>query len=409
MKRLKKVFKTVLLSGLLLTVAFPQLAQAQAQASQCTLTIDANKNTANNPAQASGTCYEVFWGYFIQGQYVLTGMETHLVTSNGQKFNFWTPKGGETTLTVYIVKVGETKPVPKIERIAGKDRYDTTLAFASKIPTDSLDYVMLASGKDFPDALAGGPLNKKLNGTLLLIQDKQDVITKIIEEAKRVLKPNGKILLIGGPIAINQNIESQFKNEFSVERVSGKNRVETSIEIAKKVSVTPTEVFVVNGKNFADSLSIVPYATKSQLPILLNDKSNTLSTALLHYLKNTSSVKKVTLIGGTSVLDENIVNELKSLGILVERVSGQNRMETSLRVAEKYYSTSENVGIAYGWNFADALSGSRFSLDQNMPIILVQKTTMPEKNKIFIQSKKKAFLFGGESVVSNEIIKLITQ
>lgn len=350
------------------------------------------------------------------GKYVLELMNSQAVSQDYQfKLNFVpteTEVEPEPEPEPEPTEPTPTEPVPTkplIERISGVSRYDTSLAFTKKLADKSLDYVIIASGKDFPDALAGGPLNKKLNGTVLLVQDRESVITNAITESKRLLKPSGKVLLLGGTVAINENIESQFKKEFTVERVKGKNRVETSVEIAKKVSANPSEVFIVYGREFADALSIVPYATKSQIPVLLNDKTSTLSPILISYLTNTSSVKKVTLIGGTIAIDPAIEITLKSSGLQVERISGSSRMETSVKVAERFYANSKNVGIAYGWNFADALSGSRFSLDQDMPILLIRKDSMPNTSLNYVQNKQNIYLFGGESVVGEEVERLLSQ
>ncbi|MEQ3505467.1 cell wall-binding repeat-containing protein, partial [Pseudoalteromonas sp. BZP1] len=201
------------------------------------------------------------------------------------------------------------------KRIAGDDRYSTSKAFSQEIPANSLDTVLLSSGNDFPDALAGGVLNKTLNGIVLLVRDNQSVINEQLNEAKRVLKDEGKIVILGGKSAVSQNIEEAFGEEFPVERIGGLNRFETAINIAEKVNKSPEEVVLKYGLNFADALSIVPYATVNEVPILLHSNGDSLQEDVLEYIKNKSSVKKVTIIGGTGVVPTSIEDELEHLGI----------------------------------------------------------------------------------------------
>src|ERR1035437_9086824 len=69
------------------------------------------------------------------------------------------------------------------ERFAGGDRYETSLQISKNNWTTS-DYVFIASGKDFPDALCATPLAKKYNAPIILIDG--DVLNNdTINEFKR--------------------------------------------------------------------------------------------------------------------------------------------------------------------------------------------------------------------------------
>ncbi|WP_078378705.1 S8 family serine peptidase [Sutcliffiella halmapala] len=316
---------------------------------------------------------------------------------------------GNPSLKPYQVAI-KAKMVPengKVERISGSTRYGTSLAFSSRIPDQSLDYVLLANGNNYPDALAGVVLNDVLNGTVLLVSDNDTVQENALKEAKRLLKSDGKILILGGVSAVSMKVENSFKKNFKVERVSGHSRTHTSIEIAKKVSKNPKEIILVSGLNFADALTIAPYASDNQIPILLNSSSSTLSKEIEAYIKQ-NKVKKVTVIGGKAAVSEDAVKKLKAAGATdITRVSGQTRYLTALEVAKKYYPQTSAVGIANGKVFPDALSGSHFAAKNNMPIVLVDGQSMVSDLSKYLKETKvqNYYIYGGPKVVDGNIVK----
>ncbi|WP_226536244.1 cell wall-binding repeat-containing protein [Fictibacillus halophilus] len=290
-------------------------------------------------------------------------------------------------------------------RFGGSDRYAVQEQFNLGIPDHSLDYVIVTSGLKFPDALSSGVLNNKLNSTTLLVQDRDSIVQSKINEAKRLLKPSGRVLIVGGPGTVSTKIENEFRKYFQVERVGGNDRISVSINVAQRVNANPSEIFLTYGLVFSDSLSIVPYATKANIPIVLQ-YGNGLNTQVKQYLKSHPSVKKVTIVSGTGVIPVSIEKELRSLGVTtVERVAGKDRFDTSLLIAKKYFPHATEVALSNGLVFADALSGSRFAYKKNMPIILVRNNSAIEATSQFVTGldPRNIHLYGGPGTISDSI------
>ena len=96
-----------------------------------------------------------------------------------------------------------------------------------------------------------------------------------------------------------------------------------------------------------------------------------------------------------------------------ERVFGQNRYETAQEIAEKLYAKSgafNNVIVAYGDNFPDALSGGYLAKVKNAPILLVndfrEESTLEYINR---RAKKSGtiYLLGGEGVISQRFEEML--
>lgn len=60
---------------------------------------------------------------------------------------------------------------PETARLYGKDRYATSSAVANEFFKGTLDTVVIASGKDFPDGLAGGPVACAYKAPVVLVAD----------------------------------------------------------------------------------------------------------------------------------------------------------------------------------------------------------------------------------------------
>ncbi|WLD93021.1 cell wall-binding repeat-containing protein [Alkalihalobacillus sp. AL-G] len=291
-------------------------------------------------------------------------------------------------------------------RISGPNRYDTNLAFSSIVCDGCLESVILASGENFPDALSGSVLTKTLQGSILLVEDNEQVLKKMITEAKRILKPDGEVYYLGGPSAISPNVISEFEKHFSVTGIFGKDRTATSLKIASMVDIPPTEVFLVYGGNFADALSIAPVSEKNQIPVLLNNDKETLDPRIEKWL-NENSVKDVTIVGGESVVSTKIEKHLEGKGLAVTRIAGKNRFETSLKIAESYYPPeyTQHAALANGYSFADALSGSVFSGEFDIPILLSYKDHLPDGYVPYLNKKDRIYFYGGEAVIYRDILK----
>ncbi len=95
----------------------------------------------------------------------------------------------------------------------------------------------------------------------------------------------------------------------------------------------------------------------------------------------------------------------------VRRVAGQNRYGTSIAAADALkvklgVSKFDTVIVAYGDNFADALSGTYLAGVKSAPIILVNKNTETQaidKVKADLKAGGQVYILGGEYVVSKNV------
>lgn len=191
--------------------------------------------------------------------------------------------------------------------------------------------------------------------------------------------------------------------EQKINRLYGKTRYETTKAISSEFHSADVAVLV-TGLNYPDALSATPLAKKYNGPILLTEKTNLNSNAL-NELKRLG-VKKVFIVGGTGVINENVQQQVISNGIEVERIEGKNRYETSAKVAE-IIGMDKGIFVATGEGFADALGIGPIAANLQIPIVLTPKNNVSESTKNLLKkyNVSKSYVVGGTGVVSEEVSK----
>lgn len=291
----------------------------------------------------------------------------------------------------------------EVTRISGATRYETSYEIADTLKeqmgVDQFETVIIANGKNFPDALAGSYLATVKNAPILMASEKnQDTLQSYVTEN---LKNGGTIYVLGGTGAVAQEVIGNLSAQYQVVRLEGADRYETNLEILKEAGVSGEEILVCTGKDFADSLS----ASATGNPILLvNNKELTAGqkTFLQEHTANAFNI-----IGGEGVVSAEMEAELSNYGT-VERIYGTNRYETSVKVAEAFFETPGNAVLAYAKNFPDGLCGGPLAAVLNAPVILTA-TEKEDAAAAYMnqQGITSGYVLGGEKLISDEAVKTV--
>ena len=93
----------------------------------------------------------------------------------------------------------------------------------------------------------------------------------------------------------------------------------------------------------------------------------------------------------------------------VKRIGGEDRYETSAKLAAESYPESKLGVYATGEDFPDALIAGNYAGTKEAPVLLVKRDTLPEPiEKYTKESKiKKATIIGGVNAVSDKVFNLI--
>lgn len=305
-----------------------------------------------------------------------------------------------TTSVLAAVMLAQAGVVPAlasekvdVSRVSGNDRYDTAIEISKK-SFETAENVVLASGEQFPDALAGGVLASVLKAPVLLTKS-SEMSSKVSDEIKRLKAKN--IYILGGENSVSREIESNLAKEYKIKRISGTDRYDTSVRIANEIRdiTKKTELAVASGKSFADALSAAPALAKQQIPIILTDgdkpEFNTMNLNKLYSI----DVKYV--IGG----ENSVPNKFAT----ATRIAGSDRYQTSVEVAKRFYKDSKNALLASGMVFPDGLSSISLAMKNDAPVLLTSRNSLPTSVDKYIKESKVESLtiVGGFGSVSSSI------
>lgn len=188
-------------------------------------------------------------------------------------------------------------------------------------------------------------------------------------------------------------------------KISGDDRYKTAVEISKNYSSTSKHAVVVNGqKGIVDALTATPYASLKNAPILMTE-NNKLNADTKKELTR-RGIKTVDIIGGTASVSDAVKSEIQAMGITVNRIAGNSKYETSLKVAKEFDKISDisKIAVANGEVLADAVSVAAPAAQNKMPIILAHpKNGLDDATKTYINGEgiNTSYVIGGTSSVSN--------
>ncbi|MGD6831747.1 cell wall-binding repeat-containing protein [Sutcliffiella halmapala] len=283
-----------------------------------------------------------------------------------------------------------------VDRVSGENRYQTAVEVSKRGWSTGADTVIITAGDQFPDALTGTPLAYAMNAPILLT-NKNYLPSETKKELTRLKA--GKVIILGGEHAVTSKVAQDISDmKLTVERISGEDRYETAAKIAEKLPKKADTAVVVYGKNFPDSLSIASYAARKGYPILLTD-TNKLPDRTKEVLKN---YQNTLVVGGETVVSKEIFSQIPG----PKRYHGPDRYQTLFNVIDGLnISFGNNVYVATGESFADALTGSVLAAKQNTSLVLVKQNQIPHAVQQILSSASpaNATIIGGPNAVSNSV------
>ena len=269
-------------------------------------------------------------------------------------------------------------PTIDITRIAGGDRYATSVAVSkAEFPTTA-PVVYIASGVNYPDALAAGPAAAQSGGPLLLTTP-YDVPGDVITEVQR-LHP-ASIVVVGGPFPIGDGVLSQLRAAVpgaTVSRAAGDDRFATSRAVASGAFTTASTVYLASGNTFPDALTAGGAAGSAGAPILLVDGNAPSVDSATASLLSSLKAKTVKVVGGTDAMSTGIVSSLTQEGYTVTRLAGSDRYGTALAVNADAYAHATTALLATGFGFPDALSATTLAGTTSSPLYLAPYNCVPQ-------------------------------
>jgi hypothetical protein len=192
-------------------------------------------------------------------------------------------------------------------RLEGSNRYATSRAIARDAFSDGANVAFIATGANFPDALAASPAAAHFDGPVILVNGD----SKTLDAATRTLLVElgvTQVKIAGGTGVVTAGIEAalaKVPGVTEVKRYAGGGREATAVAINQLFSASST-AFIATSRGFADSLGGAALAGFKDAPLYLSPVS-CVPSAVVNDIARLGSTSRV-ILGGEGVLSQKVLD-----------------------------------------------------------------------------------------------------
>jgi len=289
-----------------------------------------------------------------------------------------------------------------VDRIGGADRYETAVLISQRIvgPNERAPIAFIASGTDFPDALAGAAAAAHLGGPVLL--SRPDRLPDIVAAELARIDPD-QVVVLGGEAALSAQVAAAVVASVGqpVTRLAGADRYETAARVAEFAFQTGVPVaFLASGASFPDALAGAAAGGSLGGPVLLTKPAGVPAATISRI--SALDPEMVVILGGEAVVGPGIERELERNSF---RIGGVDRYATAAGVANYLRHRGGEAHLASGLAFPDALAGAALAGINDAPVLLVRPNAVPDvvELQLRIQQPARITVLGGERAVSQGV------
>lgn len=264
-----------------------------------------------------------------------------------------------------------------VTRIGGSNRYETAekiaaavVAEVEKTGTYSGD-AFVATGVNFPDALAATPLSVAARRPIFLVSGSLTTSTRTAMQNAGV----DDVVILGGTGAVSSAVESALENSFGdshVGRQAGANRYATAVAVAtygvNQLGLSWDGLAIATGSNFPDALAGGVMQGLSGSVLLLTPSTELHSATNACLLANRAGLTSVRFLGGSSALSAAVHGQVTSVcGPLDPSDPGTDPDPSAPHAALDWADYPANCLSCHPEEFADAYQGVHYQWQGEAP------------------------------------------
>lgn len=321
-------------------------------------------------------------------------------------------------------------------RLEGADRYSTAIEVSKeKFDPQEASTVVIVGGEALMDGLSAVPLASVKDAPILLSHPKSGLNDATLNEISRACKGLNRktVYVVGGENSVPEKAVKQLEDKFGavVMRVSGSDRYDTSLEVAKRLNYdteTNGTIYLAGGEGAADAMSISPVAAfknEGVSPVLVVPKDS-IKRSTREFITKTGKFTNGYIIGGESTVSSAVyrdINSAKDSTITsLNRVSGSDRYDTNVQILKNFYTNKDdntnkiNVAgaiFASGDNkfLVDAQTAGPLAASKKAPIVLAgskltnDQVDLLKDNGLLSDINTNVYQVGG--VVSSDVMSVV--
>ena len=327
--------------------------------------------------------------------------------------------------------IGELATVSSVTRLAGTNRYETSVLIAREMGEpglycdSELETALLVNvDSSFADVIAVGPLAYELELPLLLTGADAlpaDVATYLDEQGIE------QVVVVGGTAAVSEAVLAEVREAGvgTISRISGENRYATALAIRDElancsaISLSPTTIALVNGEAAADGVAAGPVLGSGLdddgvTPVLLvstgslpSETSGYLASTVTRNADTTFVNLRLTAIGGTAVVTNAVMSAAVAAATTSEPLTATIAAKVGATTATVTFSDQVDSAAAPAADASAALKAAFASSAMNKSNYRVGGVALIASDTVTLVGRVLTISFGTDELTQNEVISVV--
>ncbi len=204
----------------------------------------------------------------------------------------------------------------------------------------------------------------------------------------------------------SDGVSINLKNLNNPRNIESCGPVEMSTHISEATFGRNDNVVLVGKDSIPDALCSASIAGYLDAPILLSDKDE-LDEKLLSELGRLHA-KNIYVLSGDKLISRKVKDQLKAKGYNLYDYSGQDRYETSSKIA-RFMNAYKQFILVSGQDFYDTPSISPYSYEKKIPILLTKKNSMPGHTYDLVKKDSSILAIGGDQTIDSDVYSQLSK
>ena len=300
----------------------------------------------------------------------------------------------------------------RMERQYGDDRYQTASAVSEDAFAPGVPVVYVATGANYPDALAAGAAAGMRGGPVILVE--RNRLPALATTELERLNP-ARIVIVGSTGVVSAYVAGlvgRYQTGGGVIRLAGADRYATAAAVsANAFPASVNRVYVASGMAFPDALAAVPHAARADAPILLV-RPDRIPAVVDTELKRLNP-QQIILLGSSGAVSDTVRAALETYdrGGGVVRIGGKDRYATAAMISAYHMPGGAPFAyVATGENFPDALAAGPAAAVRGAPTLLARRGILPQvtSNELNRLDLTRIYVIGSPSVINGAVYDAMT-
>jgi len=204
----------------------------------------------------------------------------------------------------------------------------------------------------------------------------------------------------------SDGVSINLKNLNNPRNIESCGPVEMSTHISEATFGRNDNVVLVGKDSIPDALCSASIAGYLDAPILLSDKDE-LDEKLSSELGRLHA-KNIYVLSGDKLISRKVKDQLKAKGYNLYDYSGQDRYETSSKIA-RFMNADKQFILASGQDFYDTPSISPYAYEKKIPILLTKKNNMPNHTNDLVKKDSSILAIGGNQTIASDVYSQLSK